>query len=116
MFVLFALGVSVVAQQPTIKPGDILVAAGDLNLRDRPPHGWFYTLGDAKSLLRKGEHVKVQDQKTIKTLFGEYQWAKVTVLTPQTGQPSDPLWVFVGEREEPLNLRIIGTKQEGTQQ
>lgn len=115
--IVLAVIAPVTAQQPTIKPedllfkpGDVLVAAGDLNLRDAPPHGWFYRLGEAKATLKKGDQVKVTDEKTIKTLFGEYQWAEVTVLSPQGQAASAPLWVYIGEREKPLNLRISATK------
>lgn len=52
-------------------------ATGQVWLRDSPPTGLFYKKGKKLDYIDKSEILIVQEQKTVETLFRNYEWLKV---------------------------------------
>ena len=103
--ILLLLAPAVLAQTVPLTKGTRLVALGDLSLRDAPPQGTYYTKGEQRDVLKRGEQVIVQDHRTIKTIVGDSQWALVVVVSRKV--PTQPLWVYVGETTGAANLRPL---------
>lgn len=68
-----------------------------LTLRSSPPSGWFYTKGDPIGTVDKGTTVIATEEKTVKTLFGEYKWLKVGVKDATGKNTTAEGWMYVGD-------------------
>ena len=105
ILLMLLLAPAVLAQTVPLTRGTRLVALGDLSLRETEPHGTYYTKGEQRDVLRRGEQVIVQDHRIIKTIVGESVWARVIVVSRRA--PTQPLWVYVGETTGAANLRPL---------
>lgn len=72
-----------------------VMAEGNVNLRDAPPHGLFYKFGNIVDVVKEGETLRVLEEKTI---IGVYIWLKVErINAPSTG--ANVGWVYNGEND-----------------
>ncbi len=95
-------GVSVTA--PAVK----FEATSNLTLRDAPPKTWFLIKGEKIGVINAGDQVMATDHKTVKTLYGNYEWLKVQKIDPQTKQPTATGWVYAGEKDGDFYLKKSG--------
>ena len=73
------------------------VAKGNLALREAPPSGLFYTIGEKIGTIETGTKVVATGEKKLKTLFGESRWLMVDVMDAKTGAKTFTGWVYAGE-------------------
>jgi hypothetical protein len=66
--------------------------------RKAPPSGPFYTSGEVKGTVSKGDLFVVKERREVDTLFGSYSWAKVQRLDPNTQKAvGDEGWIYTGK-------------------
>ena len=68
-----------------------------MNIRNAPPKGMLYSLGEKQGEIKKDDTITVQRVKPVKTLFGSHYWVEITKEDAATGKV-DKGWVDAGEK------------------